>query len=502
MPNETRFDGGAWLTLAVVGAWVAGIILVNLWSVMHPSDGWAYIHGGDTDGYRVSYPVSPPTNPLQLDDRVIAINGQPIPEDGVPPIPSELEVGQTLMYTIKRGEQTLEVPITLIRAGVAGYWYNMQWRFRHDPSNHLLPVLCFLVAAFTFFMRPRNLGARYLFLVFGFYLAITVFGFSVPALFEFTYHPLLTFLHQLEPSSWFWYFFPSITLMALSFPVIKAPLRRFPRLLPALLYGLPGATTVIVSALLVITHDRSWQNLALAIYVLPALVCVAAIFGSAIHNWITIREPVARAQMRWVAFGLGLGLGGTFATLLVILAIKGRVGNEMNFVGWLMVLFPLSLAIAITRYRLFDIDIIIRRTLQYSILTGLLGLVYFGSVILFQSVFHTASGETSSLAVVLSTLTIAALFAPLRHRVQRFIDGRFYRQKYDAAQVLARFATVARDEVEMEKLTASLLGVVEETLQPEKISLWLRPTIKPTINRLPVNSGGSSSVVETSRMEQ
>jgi len=140
------------------------------------------------------------------------------------------------------------------------------------------------------------------------------------------------------------------------------------------------------------------------------------------------------------------------------------------------ILLPLTITISILFYRLWDIDIIIRRTVQYSVLTGLLGLVYFGGVVLFQSLFRTASGETSSLAIVLSTLLIAALFAPLRRRVQNVLDRRFFRQKYDAAQVLAQFATVARDEVEMEKLAAALVHVIQETVQPQRASVWLKPT--------------------------
>jgi len=136
-------------------------------------------------------------------------------------------------------------------------------------------------------------------------------------------------------------------------------------------------------------------------------------------------------------------------------------------------LIPVAVGIAILRYRLFDIDVIIRRTLVYALLTFTLGLVYLGCIVVSRPLVTPYLGG-SELAIVVSTLAIAALFLPLRRRVQNLIDKRFYRRKYDAAKVLAAFGVTARDETDLERLTGEMLRIVDETMQPEFVGLWLR----------------------------
>jgi len=170
-----------------------------------------------------------------------------------------------------------------------------------------------------------------------------------------------------------------------------------------------------------------------------------------------------RQQIKWLAFTavfFPLGIPFFFIAPGIAWALQ-----SITIVG-----LPIATAIAIFKYRLYDIDRIINRTLVYGALTGALALVYFGSVVLLQGVFPAES----PIAIVLSTLAIAALFSPLRRRIQNTIDKRFYRRKYDAQQTLAAFSAQMRDEVELEQLSEALLAVVDETMQPNHISLWLK----------------------------
>src|SRR5919106_1441153 len=210
---------------------------------------------------------------------------------------------------------------------------------------------------------------------------------------------------------------------------------------------------------------------------------VVSLVWSQLYRYRRVSSPAQRQQSKWVVFGLTLGIAGTFPSQLPVdLSLVGGdtpltlLLLKVGFVLSLM-LIPLSIGVAVLRSHLFDIDLLINRTLVYGSLTLMLALVYFGGVTATQVVFTALTGqeEQPQLTIVVSTLVIAALFTPLRRRIQSFIDRRFYRRKYDARKTLEAFSAKLSRETDLNTLSEDLVGVVRETMQPAHVSLWLRP---------------------------
>lgn len=207
--------------------------------------------------------------------------------------------------------------------------------------------------------------------------------------------------------------------------------------------------------------------------------------GSQVYRYFRHSNAIQRQQTKWVLSAIIFFVASiVFSLINVGLVQSGQhyTANDLRvgigFVilfGVVSTFFPISIGIAILRYRLWDIDVFIRRTLTYALITALLVIVFFGSVVLLQQLFSgiTGSGQ-NELVTVLSTLAIAALFVPVRNRVQSEIDKRFNRNKYNAQQVLQKFSELVRDETDLDKLTGGLMQVVDETMQPKSISVWLK----------------------------
>ncbi len=208
-------------------------------------------------------------------------------------------------------------------------------------------------------------------------------------------------------------------------------------------------------------------------------VLLAVLAASGLSLFLRFRRATGdeRQQLKWFASG-GAVLISAFLIAPFIWFTPAFNNTPLWPILFVLALaaIPLSAGVAILKYRLYDIDLIIRRTLVYSVLSGLLVFVYFGSVVLLQTVLRPLIGpQQSPLIVVLSTLGIAALFNPLRHRIQELIDRAFYRRKYDAAQVLAAFRAGARDEVELGRLVERLLQATDQAVRPQHVSVWIKP---------------------------
>ncbi|MEZ4592993.1 MAG: hypothetical protein R3D55_17890 [Chloroflexota bacterium] len=222
----------------------------------------------------------------------------------------------------------------------------------------------------------------------------------------------------------------------------------------------------------VTTHSELLYNTLFSIGV-PMMPLAVLLVLAAVLLRFRRSQGRERQQMKWLLAGMVLLAVLFTGGLLLYLGLDLAFGGVMVNVS---VLGPLlGIGVALLRHRLYDIDIIIRRTLLYTAVSASLALVYFGTILLLQTAFSSVVAARSPLVIVVSTLISVALFNPLRLRLQTVIDRRFFRQKYDAQQVLAQFAETARDEVAMEQLTAVLLQVVQTTIQPEQISLWLKP---------------------------
>lgn len=248
--------------------------------------------------------------------------------------------------------------------------------------------------------------------------------------------------------------------------------------LNGLFFQLPGPLNIL-----------SWP---FPLIIIELILAYGSPIAMQVYRYRRASSPAQRQQTRWVIFGLTgalvlLMVGFFSGALFPPLSLYQLLTNVFSAVGFLLI--PLSISIAILRSRLWDIDVIIHRTLVYGVLTVLLALIYVGLVLALSSLAHALTGQAGDnpVAIVVSTLAIAALFQPLRRRIQTVIDRRFYRRKYNAARTVADFSATLRSEVDLARLSEHLVAVVQETMQPTHVSLWLRRSDQPA-NRQATNT--------------
>jgi hypothetical protein len=358
------------------------------------------------------------------------------------------------------------------------------------------PVVFAIVAALIVSRQPRNILGWVLMVPVGLYVVGGPIARYIESLAPSSPEPTVPILLMAWFNNWNW--------LLLIIPLIIIPLLIIPLLFPngqpptprwrwvgvaaiawaalfVLLAALPqqinastGPTLVLDNPIGVLGKDTVERLVGVWIVGLLALVVVCAV---ALFVRYRRANATEREQIKWLLYACAVFLvvyvGGFVSRLGGTASLGGYIWGV--FFGLSVIALPAAIGIAILRYRLYDIDVVINRTLVYGPLTMMLVALYFGGIVVLQRFFVLLTGQQSTIAVVASTLAIAALFSPLRRRIQGFVDRRFYRNKYDAAKTLEAFSAKLRDETDLEALSDDLVGVVRETMQPAHVSLWLRP---------------------------
>jgi len=377
-------------------------------------------------------------------------------------------VGETLGYSVVRDGSRLTVPVTLEP-------YPLLDRIKDYWGVILFTLVTQLIALYVFLRRSGDQAARLLFLwaVCTCHVYVWSFGLQASDLLWASGFWLYSLIVHLV---WLLYWCLALNF-ALVFPQRNIVLKQYPRLTLSIIYGLPS---IIFAVYLIYTRLRSeslmeWVGGWMIGGYLVAAVSLVLMVGINIWTYRFTRDPVDRKKIRWVVYATFLSGGGSLILWILPPLFLGRALIGINELGLLLLPFPIALAIAILRHQLFDIDFIIKKTMVYGSLTLTLAAIYLVSVVVLQEVFRRLTGQIRSpLVTVISTLAIASLFNPLRKRIQSDIDRRFFRSKYDAERILSSFSSTLREDVDLDHLSGQLLDVVEDTMQPQNISLWLK----------------------------
>jgi hypothetical protein len=365
-----------------------------------------------------------------------------------------------------------------------------------------VPILAFpFVGALIAARRPQNpvgwicLADGLLWMLLGLFDYYSVYGLAQPGSVPFP-------AAAAGMGQWLWV--PTVGLLAI-YLILLFPDGRLPSKSWRPLAWLAGAVIVLVSVGSGLSpgpiaelggarnpfglEGQPWVAYAANVGLVPFLVCILASVVSLILRYRRSGGE-ERQQIKWIAFAASVVcfgfVGAMISGLIAFVFAPEAWGDTADSAPlWFDLLFtgvllsfggvPVAVGIAVTRYRLYDIDLLINRTLVYGSLTAMLVALYFGGVVSLQAALRVLTGQESTLAVVASTLAIAALFGPLRRRAQALVDRRFYRSKYDAAKTLGAFNARLRQETDLDALSDDLVGVARVTVQPEHASLWLRP---------------------------
>ncbi len=465
--EENRFPLSARLALLFSLALVLGSSAQLLYRFFLPTDGWSiYTTELENPDWIYDRNLVGAQSLLEQEDDLLDVDGlhvagtasnQPLAA------PENWTIGQTVKMTVLRDQQEISFDIPVVKWTLAAWWqYNIA-DIEHMVS-FLGTLILFTTGSFTFYKRKETPSAQALLVFCSAIFANSISG-SLPDGLSVQFDSL-----AFVTTAFFSYIIfgtvlaPSLLAFTLLFPRPKRIIERH-HWLGLLPYGV--GLFILVVLFSGGSGTFGW---------LGTMGMLFLAILSLVHSGFTQRDAVSRAQLRWAVGGILLGL---VLALMSFPVAFGWISNPFLIelmgegVSLGFTVIGISLAVAVLRYRLYDIDVLIRRTLVYSILTAILALVYLGGVTLLQGILSRISGEQSTAAIVISTLAIAALFNPLRFRIQSFIDHRFFRRKYDAEKTLASFSTHLREEVNLDDLSTHITSVVEETFQPAHVSVYL-----------------------------
>jgi hypothetical protein len=466
---ESSYRPSLIVLLAVV-LFIPGLVSVGLRSRL-PSDPSSPV----VDFRRIVYgglvvqPLSPDPQGLQKGDIVMAIQGQPVDQtiSALLSPQKPVETVSRIEYTVLRDGRTLQLdaPFSVLP---------LTRMLMQNWSISFYLIYLQLVSILVFILRPRLPAAQLFFVVSSILFSSALVYFPGLRVDDLIYRWQL-FLFLWGGVVLYGIMLAGLVHLSLIFPEPHPFLLRHPRSVLWLYVGvwLPLAL-YLAARWAAIVSPAGRLALTLQGTALMSLVYFPLLLIST-YTCYRFRNPHEQRQMRWLMWALMISLIPylVFTVIPSLLGLNFQLANSLLGILWCTV--PTSFAIAVLHERLFDIDVIIRRTLIYSALTITLGVVYFISILLLQRFLQDITGQGQPpLAIVLSTLVIAALFTPLRRRIQNDIDRRFYRRKYDAEKLLKAFGLTVRNEVKLEMLSDRLLDMVEETMEPQSFSLWIR----------------------------
>jgi hypothetical protein len=435
-------------------------------------------------------PGTPGTHSLQTGDIVTAIQGRGIDQtirDLLSPGGSTGRV-DVIRYTVRRGDQTIRVETPLAA-------FSLLQLVKDNWSIYIYMIYLELVSLVVFVLRPR-LAAAQLFFVVSNMLLSSGLPFFLGLRVDDLLYPWLVILYMWGAVVLFGFLLAALVHQSLIFPKPHPLLTRHPRWLLLIYMGV-WLPIMVYSAVRWPANSSPTARLVLIIQgtTLMAAVYFPVLLLTTFSNYRT-GNGRERRQIRWILWSLMISLIPylVFTVLPSLFGLKLQLATPVLGILWCTV--PTSFAISVLHERLFDIDVIIRRTLIYSALTVTLGAVYFFGILLLQGFFQVLTGRYQSpLATVLSTLMIALLFSPLRKRIQNDIDRRFYRRRYDADKILKEFAIKLRNEVDMEEISEDLINAVKETMEPQAYFLWIRRSKYP---QRPLSRGAFNRSNDTS----